>query len=123
MLVKFAHGEYERAFEQCRGEDAISTFCETLKRQVDRAIRYKKREINPLTLEEKQQYREARKCHLCRKAFRVSEAIGDRKVRDHCHYTGASLEELAHSRCNLAHRIPKHIPVVFHNLSGYDAHI
>ena len=41
MLVKFAHGEYERAFEQCRGEDSITTFSKTLKRQVERVLRYK----------------------------------------------------------------------------------
>ena len=122
MLIKFAHGGYERAFEQSRGEDAISTFCKTLKRQVERAIAYKKREMNPLTPEEKQQYREVSECHLCGKGFRVSEDIGDRKVRDHCHYTG-KFRGAAHSRCNLVHRIPKHIPVVMHNLSGYDAHI
>ena len=43
-------------------------------------------------------------------------------MRDHCHYTG-KFRGAAHSSCNLAHRIPKHVPVVFHNLSNYDAHI
>ena len=43
-------------------------------------------------------------------------------MRDHCHYTG-KYRGAAHSSCNLAHRIPKHVPVVFHNLSNYDAHI
>ena len=28
-----------------------------------------------------------------------------------------------HSLCNLRHKIPSYIPVVFHNLSGYDAHL
>ena len=122
MLVKFAHGEYERAFEQCRGEDAITTFCKTLKRQVERVLRYKQRKMEPLTDEEKEQYREARLCHLCRKGFQVSQNIGDRKVRNHCHYTGKYIGA-SHSSCNLAYRIPKHVPVVFHNLSNYDAHI
>ena len=26
-------------------------------------------------------------------------------------------------KCNLVYRIPSYIPVVFHNLSGYDAHL
>ena len=78
--------------------------------------------MEPLTDEEKNEYREARVCHLCRKRFEVSQSIGDRKVRDHCHYTG-KYRGAAHSSCNLAHRIPKHVPVVFHNLSNYDAHI
>ena len=29
----------------------------------------------------------------------------------------------AHSLCNLQYRIPSYIPVVFHNLAGYDAHL
>ena len=29
----------------------------------------------------------------------------------------------AHNNCYLKYRIPDHIPIVFHNLSGYDAHL
>ena len=29
----------------------------------------------------------------------------------------------AHNNCNLKYKIPKYIPIVFHNLSGYDAHL
>ena len=63
-----------------------------------------------------------RKNVTCGGAFVKPESVGDQKVRDHCHYTG-KYRGAAHSKCNLAHRIPKHIPVVFHNLSGYDAHV
>ena len=44
------------------------------------------------------------------------------KVRDHCHYTGL-YRGAAHNNCNLKYKIPKYIPIVFHNLSGYDAHL
>ena len=43
------------------------------------------------------------------------------KVRDHCHYTG-KYRGAAHSICNLRYKIPKEIPVVFHNGSTYDYH-
>ena len=43
------------------------------------------------------------------------------KVRDHCHYTG-KYGGAAHSNCNLRYKIPKEIPVVFHNGSRYDHH-
>ena len=43
------------------------------------------------------------------------------KVRDHCHYTG-KLRGAAHSICNLRYKVPKKIPVVFHNDSTYDYH-
>ena len=29
----------------------------------------------------------------------------------------------AHRSCNLRYKIPKYIPIVFHNLSRYDAHL
>ena len=44
------------------------------------------------------------------------------KVRDHCHWSG-NYRGAAHSGCNLAFRKTSKIPVVFHNLSGYDGHI
>ena len=51
---------------------------------------------------------------------RYKQALeGDWKVRDHCHYTG-QYSGAAHSKCNLAYKLPKYIPVIFHNLSGYD---
>ena len=43
------------------------------------------------------------------------------KVRDHCHYAG-KLRGAAHNICNLRYKIPKEIPVVFHNSSTYDYH-
>ena len=56
-------------------------------------------------------------CHICEKA------IGDDiKVKDHCHLTG-KYRGAAHQDCNLKYKEPSFIPVVFHNLSGYDAHL
>ena len=45
-----------------------------------------------------------------------------RKVRDHGHYSGL-YRGAAHSSCNLQYKIPNYIPVIFHNLAGYDAHL
>ena len=42
------------------------------------------------------------------------------KVRDHCHYTGKYRG--AHNICNFRYKVPKEIPVVFHNGSTYDYH-
>ena len=44
------------------------------------------------------------------------------KVRDHCHYTGEYIGN-AHSICNLKYRVPKKIPIAFHNASNYDYHV
>ena len=43
-------------------------------------------------------------------------------MRDHCHYSGI-YRGAAHSLCNLQYKVPSYIPVVFHNLSGYNAHM
>ena len=43
------------------------------------------------------------------------------KVRDQCHYTGKFGGD-AHNICNLRHKVPKKISVVFHNGSTYDYH-
>ena len=45
----------------------------------------------------------------------------NRKVRNHCHYTG-EYKGVAHSICNLKYSVPKKIPIVFHNESNYDYH-
>ena len=43
-------------------------------------------------------------------------------MRDHCHCTGL-YRGAAHNNCNVKYQIPDHIPIVFHKLSGYDAHL
>ena len=45
----------------------------------------------------------------------------NKKVRDHCYYTG-KFRGAAHSICNLRYKVPKKIPVIFHNGSTYDWH-
>ena len=46
------------------------------------------------------------------------------RVRDHCHITG-KFRGSAHQECNLKLRVKPEdikIPVIFHNLRGYDSH-
>ena len=74
--------------------------------------------MDPLTKKQWKKYKRSTKCHICYKPF----TLNDPKVRDHCHYTGL-YRGPAHSLCNLRYKIPSYIPVVFHNLSGYDAHL
>ena len=70
--------------------------------------------MDPLTKKQWKRYEKASRCHICFKPLK------DPKVRDHCHYTGR-YRRPAHSLCSLRYRIPSYIPVIFHNLSGYDA--
>ena len=44
-----------------------------------------------------------------------------KKLSDHCHYTG-KYRGATHNICNLRYKVPKEIPIVFHNGSTYDYH-
>ena len=76
-----------------------------------------------MTDEDEMMYERATVCHICEKEIIPNpEKKVDKKVRDHCHLTG-KYRGAAHSKCNLAYRVPYFIPVFFHNLEGYDAHL
>ncbi|KYN23130.1 hypothetical protein ALC57_04454, partial [Trachymyrmex cornetzi] len=69
------------------------------------------------TRDDWEKFNSASHCHVCEKSF----AKDDTRVRDYCHLTGR-YRGPAHSNCNLNYKDSRCIPVVFHNLSGYDAH-
>ena len=94
-------------------------FCNHIKEEVHRLYHmFPEKPIDPLTKKQWKQYENESRCHIYFKPFNSK----DPKVRDHCHYTG-HYRGPAHSLCNLRYRIPSYIPVIFHNLSGYDAHL
>ena len=73
----------------------------------------------PLTTQEQRRHNNVTNCWVFKK-----ELNGD-SVKDHCHITG-KYHGLVHKDCNLQLQIKArqmHIPVIFHNLSGYDSHI
>ena len=105
----------------------MEKFCKDIRDQAMKIINFEKKEMIPLTNEEKKSYENQKICHICEiefctdkndeKEFKLSH-----KVRDHCHYTGKYRGD-AHSICNLCYKIPKEIPVVCHNGSTYDYHL
>ena len=76
-----------------------------------------------LTVEEEKEFQSASTCHICKEEFTRDKKSKDNfKVRDHCHFTG-NFRGAAHNKCNLSCRKPLILPVIFHNLQGYDAHL
>ena len=83
----------------------------------------------PLTKEQEENYNKQKVCYICKKEFNTSDTTESSsfeskkhyKVRDHCYYTG-KYRGAAHNICNLRYKIPKEIPIIFHNGSTYDYH-
>ncbi|XP_066916398.1 uncharacterized protein [Clytia hemisphaerica] len=111
------------------GEDAAEKFLDKLIEEVAslRKILARKIPMEELSSSQKKKHKETKNCYICGKPFPEGWTF-DRnqiKVRDHNHVTG-KYRGPAHSICNLQLRInPKKIkiPVVFHNLKGYDSHL
>ena len=71
-------------------------------------------------------YQSQKVCHICKEKFCYDENNEKefklcQNVRDHCHYPG-EFRGAACIICNLRYKIPRRIPIVFHNGSTYDYH-
>ena len=72
-----------------------------------------------MTDEEKIDFHNAMICHICDEEF---DSRNKRcKVRDHEHLTGRC-GGAAHACCIINHCSNRYLPVIFHNLRGYDSH-
>ena len=105
-----------------RGKNCMKNFCLDLREHATKIINYEKKEMIPLTKKEEKKHNKQEVCYICKKGFSTDDNNKKyHKVRDHCHYTG-KYRGAAHDICNLRYKIPKEIPVVFHNGSTYDYH-
>ena len=119
VYSKFAYGDVDDPLKLYRGKDCVEKFCDCIKQEAHRLYHmFPEKPMDPLTKKQWKRYERASRCHICFKTFNNK----DPKVGDHCHYSGR-YRGSAHSLCNLRYRIPSYIPVVFHNLLGYDAHL
>ena len=115
--------KYTKPIQLYRGEKAVYKFMENILEEVKYCKKVMKKYFNKplrMTEENEQEFKKATTCHICDKKYTEK----DTRVRDHCHITG-KFRGSAHQECNLKLRInPKEIkiPVIFHNLKGYDSH-
>ena len=119
VYSKFAYGDVDNLVRTYRGKDCIEPFCNYIKGGARRLYHmFPELPMGPLTKTQWKKYKKPTKCHICYKPFTQTNL----KVRDHCQYTGL-YRGPTHSLCNLRYKIPSYIPIVFHNLSGYSAHL
>ncbi len=112
------------------GEDMGKSFVETLTEDL-RPIYEILKTLKPIIMSnsEKNQHKKSDSCYACGiqfKATRVNEKTKKEekviKCADHCHITG-KYRGAACDKCNLRMRVPTFVPVIFHNLEGYDSHL
>ena len=121
----FSHCSFDKSknnLNYYRKDDCMNKFCKDLREHVTKIINYEKKKMIPLTTEEKIYHNKQKICYICKKEF--NDKKNDKKnykVRDQCHYTGKH-RGAAHNICNLRYKVPKEIPIVFHNGSTYDYH-
>src|SRR6218665_576416 len=102
---------------ESKDDDVAQKFVDSLEeniKQIYSRSKFIKKMI--FTKEDARNFKAATLCHIC-----GGELSTDR-VRDHCHLSG-KYRGAAHNSCNLNYTLPKFVPVVFHNLSGYDSHL
>ena len=122
-LVCCYDDKYTKPIQIYRGENAVYKFMEKMLGEVTYCKNIMKKEFNKplmMTDDDELSFKLEQKCHICEESYKDKDV----RVRDHCHITG-KYRGSAHQDCNLKLRInPEEIkiPVIFHNLRGYDSH-
>ena len=110
-----------KPFKMYRGLDSVEKFFtdifEEEKEILEKLKEFQKTPMN-LSNEEKRHHEKATSCYVCKCSFTAE----NRKVREHCHVLG-NYRGAACNMCNLGMKMTKTIPVIFHNLKGYDSHL
>ncbi|XP_068703881.1 uncharacterized protein [Montipora foliosa] len=112
--------KYTKPVQIYRGEKAVYKFMEAMLEEVKYCKKIMKKYFNKplrMTEDDEKEFQKANECHICNKKYNENDV----RVRDHCHITG-KYRGSAHQDCNLNFRLTEKIPVMFHNLRGYDSH-
>ena len=115
--------KYSKPVQIHRGKNAVHKFMENMLEEVNWCKSIMKKHFNKplkMTAENEIDFNKTTKCHICDQQYSDT----DIRVRDHCHITG-KFRGSAHQDCNLKLQINPlniQIPVLFHNLRGYDSH-
>ena len=103
-----------------RGENAVFEFIEAILKEYGYSKKIMKKHFNKILIisEEEEQFQSSNACWICEKFFDDEDERG----RDHCHIT-AKFRVAAHWSCNINLHLTQKVPVIFHNLRGYDNHL
>ena len=113
--------QFSKPIVAYRGENAAYRFIETILKEYEYCKKVMKKYFNKnliMTEEEEENFQSGNTCWIFEKLI---DDDGE-KVRDHCHITG-KFRNAAHWSCNINLQLTKKLPVIFHNLRGYESHL
>ena len=104
-----------------RGEYVVNKFIEAILKQYDYYKEIIKKHFNrnlAMSEGDEKRFQSSNKCWICDKLFVAEDTI----VRYHDPVTG-KCRGSAHWSCNINLKLTQKVPVIFHNLKGYDSHL
>ena len=125
ILCSFAYkvvcsdDRFNKSIVVFKGENAASEFIKAILKEYEHHKKVVRKHFNKnlIISEEEEQYQSSNTCWICKKLIDHDEV----KVRDHCHVTGSLEAQLIGVVPNI--QLTKNVPVIFHNLRGYDNHV
>ena len=113
--------KFSKSIVVFRGENAAYEFIKAILKEYKYCKKVMNKHFNKnliMSEEEEHLFQQSNSCWICKKLIDND----DEKVRDHCHVTG-KFRGAAHWSCNINLQLTKKVPVIFHNLRGYDSHL
>ena len=120
LFVHCLFDKTKNKLDYYRGKNCMKNFPLGLREHAEKIINYEEAKIIDPTEKERKVHRDQKVCYICKRPF-ISDDDKYYNSKDHCYYTGRHLGA-AHVVCSKNCKIPKEIPVVFHNGSTYDDH-
>ena len=111
--------EFTKPIVVFRGKNAAYKVIEAILKEFEYCKKVMKRHFNKnlIMSEEEKEFQSSDICWISEKLIDDD----NEKVRDECQVT-KKFRGTAHRNCNINFQLTENVPVIFHNLGGYDSH-
>ena len=119
--VVYVDDRFNKRIVVYRGENVVYEFINAILKEYTYCKKVMNKHFNEnliMSEEEEHLLQRSNSCWTCKKLVDNVEE----KVRDHWHVTG-KFRGAVHGSCNMNLQLTKKVPVIFHNLRGYDSHL
>ena len=119
--VMCVDNRFRKKINLYRGKDAVNKFIKSSLNEYKYCRKVTRKHFNKnltMSVEEEETFEQSNICWICNKLVENS----DNKVENQCHISG-KYRGGTHWSCNINLKITKKVPVIFHNLIGYDSHL